>query len=196
MTPVIEAAIKIQEFCQQEQWRFCIIGGLAVLRWGEPRATRDVDVALLTGLGDEQDYIDKLTSRFAEREPGAARFALEARVLLLDAENGVPLDVTFAWLPYEEKLMERASDFEFAPGQMLHTASLEDLVVLKALAPRPQDETDLEGIIARSDPEIDWNYVEDNLSEMDRILETDEASRRLSEVRQRVRAAFDDPSSL
>jgi len=38
MTPVLVAAIEIQQFCQAREWPFCIIGGLAVLRWGEPRA--------------------------------------------------------------------------------------------------------------------------------------------------------------
>ena len=52
MTPVLVAAIEIQQFCQAREWQFCIIGGLAVLRWGEPRATQDVDITLLTGFGN------------------------------------------------------------------------------------------------------------------------------------------------
>src|SRR5438552_3575923 len=31
-------------FCQEQGWRFCIIGGLALQRWGEPRLTRDIDI--------------------------------------------------------------------------------------------------------------------------------------------------------
>ena len=36
-------------FCQEQGWRFCIIGGLALQRWGEPRLTRDVDIEVFTG---------------------------------------------------------------------------------------------------------------------------------------------------
>jgi hypothetical protein len=45
---VIKAAAELQAVCAAEQWRFCFIGGLAVLRWGEPRETVDVDLTLLT----------------------------------------------------------------------------------------------------------------------------------------------------
>jgi hypothetical protein len=41
-----------------------IIGGLAVQRWGEPRQPRDVDVALLTGFGDEASFVDHLLEHY------------------------------------------------------------------------------------------------------------------------------------
>jgi hypothetical protein len=37
------AAGEVQRLCEDERWRFCFIGGLAVQRWGEARVTRDVD---------------------------------------------------------------------------------------------------------------------------------------------------------
>ena len=40
------AAADLQRFCGAHRWKTAIIGGLAVQRWGEPRQTRDVDVAL------------------------------------------------------------------------------------------------------------------------------------------------------
>ena len=48
MNALYEAALEVQGFFQSRQWRFCIIGGLAVVRWGQPRATQDVDFCLLT----------------------------------------------------------------------------------------------------------------------------------------------------
>ena len=36
---VLTAAGEIQQFCQQRDWRFCFIGGVAVQRWGQPRLT-------------------------------------------------------------------------------------------------------------------------------------------------------------
>ena len=37
------AAADILAFCAARGWRCCVIGGVAVQRWGEPRQTRDVD---------------------------------------------------------------------------------------------------------------------------------------------------------
>lgn len=57
MTEVIRAAAELQALCESEGWKFCSIGGLAVVRWGEPRATVDVDLTLLTGFGGEGPFI-------------------------------------------------------------------------------------------------------------------------------------------
>lgn len=46
MNPLFAAAAEIQQLCVQAEWPFCFIGGIAVLRWGEPRVTRDVRDAL------------------------------------------------------------------------------------------------------------------------------------------------------
>lgn len=48
---VLEAAAELQTFCTQQRWRSCVIGGLAVQRWGTPRFTQDADLTLLTGNG-------------------------------------------------------------------------------------------------------------------------------------------------
>jgi len=56
---VLTAAGEIQQFCQQRDWRFCFIGGVAVQRWGQPRLTQDVDLTLLTGFGGEEKFTDE-----------------------------------------------------------------------------------------------------------------------------------------
>ena len=66
MTRLLLAALDVQTFCESRGWRFCIIGGVAVQRWGEPRVTRDVDLSLLTGLGGEEQFIDPLLVRDVE----------------------------------------------------------------------------------------------------------------------------------
>jgi hypothetical protein len=96
---------------------------VSVLRWGRPRATQDVDVSLLTGFGREEEYVDALLKIFAAWINDARTFALESRVLLLSAANGVALDIALAAFPYEARVIQRASPFEFAPGVTLVTAS-------------------------------------------------------------------------
>ncbi len=48
MNGLFEAAFEVQTFMQARSWSFCLIGGLAVIRWGEPRMTQDIDLSLLT----------------------------------------------------------------------------------------------------------------------------------------------------
>ncbi len=149
MNPLFEAGLEVQRFCEDRGWRSCFIGGLAVVRWGRPRATQDADVALLTGFGGEEAYVEALLRRFRSRVPDAAGFALANRVLLLTAANGLGLDLSLAGTPFEEAMIGRASPFTFAAGCKLVTCSAEDLVVLKAFADRPLDWADIDGILRR-----------------------------------------------
>ncbi len=64
MIRVFQTALAIQQFCGAQGWGSCLIGGVAVQRWAEPRVTRDVDLTLLTGFGHEDQFIDKLLASF------------------------------------------------------------------------------------------------------------------------------------
>lgn len=163
MIEVIKAAAELQALCQSQGWRFCFIGGIAVLRWGEPRETVDVDLTLLTGFGGEESFIQTLLERFEGRIPDAAGFARERRVLLLRSSKGVGLDVALGGLPFEESVVQRSSLFDYSPNIALRTCSAEDLIVLKAFATRGQDWVDVEKIIVRQTGNLDWKYISDQL---------------------------------
>jgi Nucleotidyltransferase of unknown function (DUF6036) len=163
MIELLEAARDVQDFCGQKGWRFCFIGGVAVLRWGETRVTLDVDLNVLTGFGGEDEVIDALLARFAPRLPGAREFAQRNRVLLLNTANAIGIDVSLAALPFEEKVIQRASAFRYNSGVELSTCSAEDLIVMKLFASRPGDIRDVEGVAIRNRGHLDWGYVEEQL---------------------------------
>jgi hypothetical protein len=191
MNALYQAALELQHFILSNGWRFCIIGGLAVVRWGDPRATQDVDVSLLTGFGREQEFVDRLLCQFAGRLTDARQFALENRVLLCRAGNGVSLDIALAGFPFEEQVINGASAYAFAPGVELITASAEDLILLKALANRDQDWADIQGIIERQP--LDWQYIERELTALSDLCPGTEPLRRLGEIRRR--SELPDPSA-
>ena len=171
MNALFAAAADLQRVVDAQGWRSSIIGGLAVQRWGEPRQTRDVDVALLTGIGGEARFIDHLLERYLPRRPDARQFALDHRVLLVETGGGIPLDISLAALPFEERVVDRSTEFEFAPDATLRTCSAEDLVVLKAFADRPQDWLDIEGVVVRQFRSLDRMQV---IAELMPLLELKE----------------------
>jgi len=164
MTPLFAAARELLEFVESQGWRFCIIGGLALLRWGEPRFTRDVDLTLLTGFGSEDEFILPLIHRFKPRIPDAPDFARRNRVLLLEAGNRIPIDIALGALPFEQSMVERSSEFEFEPGCLLRICSAEDLIVQKLFAYRARDIADVEGVALRMAGQLDWSYIETHLA--------------------------------
>jgi hypothetical protein len=178
---VLKAAQDVQNFCQRNNWKFCIIGGLALIRWGEPRETVDVDVTLLTGFGNEEPFIKAVLDEFTPRLSDPAEFAQANRVLLVRATNGVGLDIALGALPFEENAIRRSNLFEYAPGVRLHTCAAEDLIVFKAFAARPKDWSDIEGVLIRQGAKLDWKYV---LTQLEPLVELKSAPEILEQLEQ------------
>ena len=159
MNPILEAAWEIDRSCTTLGLRFCFIGGLAVLRWGEPRLTRDVDLTIVCAYGAEASVIDPLLERFAPRIDDARDFALRHRVLLLQAANQVPMDVALGALPFEERAAQRASRWRIDEDVLLLTCGPDDLLVYKVFAGRDRDWLDVEGVIERQRDRLDRELI-------------------------------------
>lgn len=181
MKDLFEVAKRVQKFLDGHAWRSSVIGGIAVQRWGEPRLTRDVDVTLLTGLGDEEKYVDEILRHFKSRIEDAREFALTRRVMLLTSEDGTDIDLALGGLPFEENAVGRASKFEFYPGMSLRTCSAEDLIVMKAFAGRDQDWGDVKGIIARQES-LNWKMIYSELEPLCELKDAPEIVTRLKQL--------------
>jgi len=134
-----------------------------VQRWGEPRLTVDIDISLLTGFGNEEQFVKYLSHKYEPRIDNADEFALRNRVLLLKSDRNIPIDIALAGLPFEQCAVERATDFSFLVSVTLRTCSAEDLIIYKAFADRNKDWADIEGILARQRNELDWQYIDKHL---------------------------------
>ena len=137
----------------------CLIGGLVVPRWGQPRATTDADFSVLAPYGDEAPVVDVLLEHFKARRPDARAFALTHRVLLLTSNEGVGIDVALAAFEFEVDAIESASPWHIAPDVIVRTCSAEHLVVYKLVAARPQDLVDMTGIVRRQGARLDVEFV-------------------------------------
>ena len=177
MNPLFDAARELLDTLDALGFRSCLIGGLVVQRWGEPRFTQDVDATVLAEYGRERPVIDGLLSRFAVRRPDAADFALEHRVLLLKASNGVDLDVSLAASGFEAEVLDRATPYEFEAGIQLRTCSAEDLIVYKAVAGRPRDLSDIETVVIRQARRLDVERVRAWLREFGELKEDPDIGR-------------------
>lgn len=172
MNGLFAVAADVHTICARAGWRFCFIGGLAVQRWGEPRQTRAVDLTILTGFGDEEAVIDPLLARFDARIDDAREFAITNRVVLLQSADGVGIDIALGGLPFEERAIDEATDWNVGQGVKLLTCSAEALVVYKAFAGRPQDWIDLEMVIARQGDALRRDQI---VSDLEPLLELKQA---------------------
>jgi hypothetical protein len=157
--PLATAARDVLAVLNEADLRGCLIGGLVLPRWGQPRATTDADFSVLAPYGEEAAVLDTLLRHFAPRRPDARAFALQHRVLLLQSAAGVGIDVALAAFPFEIDAIARATPWELVPGIVVRTCGAEDLVVYKLVAGRPQDLLDMETIVRRQGRRLDASLV-------------------------------------
>jgi predicted nucleotidyltransferase len=167
-----------------------IIGGIAVIARGVPRQTIDVDATVWA----EAITIDHLIAELARdaivpRTADAAEFAHRHQVLLLRHEpTGTPLEIALAWLPFEREALERASEVDFG-GIALRVATVEDLVIYKAVAWRDRDRADIERLLVLQGTEVNFVRVRRLVEEFADALEEPERLREFDALVQRAHAS-------
>ncbi|HEV7238393.1 MAG TPA: nucleotidyltransferase [Thermoanaerobaculia bacterium] len=167
-----------------------IIGGVAVIASGVPRQTVDIDATVL----GRTATLDKVVASFARhgmtpRVPGAVEFARERQVLLLQHdETGVTMEVSFAWLPFEEEALARAKEIDIE-GFIVRIAVPEDLIVYKAAAWRDRDIADIERLLALYLKTIDLDRVRNLVRDIGVALDDPGRIDAFDALVERVRAA-------
>jgi Nucleotidyltransferase of unknown function (DUF6036) len=179
---LFESAERLEALLTRLNYRYCIIGGVALQRWGAPRTTLDVDLTLLVEFGEERAAAQAILAELAPRIDDALAFSVRNRVLLVRDAAGTSIDVAFGAMPFEVRCVERATLYQ-AGASRIRTCSAEDLVVHKVFAGRPQDWIDVESVLTRT-ATLDWKQIEEELVPLLELKESPESWTRLLKVRQ------------
>jgi predicted nucleotidyltransferase len=187
MNPREEAAWELHQFFGELGISYAIIGGVAVQTWGQPRLTRDVDLTAAVPLDQPMRiFIQQVLDHFPARIEDALEFARRSRVILIQTSNGCPADISMGLPGYEDEVMRRAVDVELEPGKAVKICSAEDLVIHKAIAGRPQDVRDIEGIIYRQRDALDLATIRHWLHAFAELLDNPEIVERFERPWQRI----------
>jgi hypothetical protein len=147
-----------------------VVGGQAVLLYGEPRLTRDIDVTL--GIGpDRHAEIVKLAVDLGWRVlvDTPADFVQMSLVLpCADPESGIRVDFIFSFSEYERQALERVRRVPMGKTEVCF-AAVEDLIIHKLVAGRPRDLEDVRNLLLKR-PAMDLPYLRHWLEEFDRSL--------------------------
>lgn len=149
---------------------YMVIGGQAVLLYGEPRLTRDIDITLGLGVRELNKLKETISSLglkiLVERDE---EFVEKNMVLpTLDEKSGIRVDFIFSFSPYERQAIERAKDIKLGRS-LVRFASLEDVVIHKVIAGRARDLEDIKSILLKNQ-KYDSDYIEKWLKEFDKSL--------------------------
>jgi hypothetical protein len=162
-----------------------VIGGQAVLLYGEPRLTRDIDITLGVGVRELNKLKRTISSLglkiLVERDE---EFVKSNMVLpTLDEKSGIRVDFIFSFSPYERQAIERAKDIKLGRS-LVKFASLEDVVIHKVIAGRARDLEDIRSILLKNQ-EYDSDYIEKWLEEFDKSL-NEQFSKIFREIKEKI----------
>ena len=146
---------------------YMIIGGQAVLLYGEPRLTRDVDVTLGVNIDRLHDLLTVVKELSLNPIPNDVESFVKQTMVLptLDEPTGVRVDFIFSFTPYETDAIKRARKITIMDQEVCF-ASPEDLIIHKIFAGRPRDLEDVRSVILKN-PGIDTQYIKNWLKEFD-----------------------------
>jgi hypothetical protein len=182
MNGILDAAVEVDRRLQQVGLRYCLIGGIALQRWGRPRMTLDVDVTVMTQFGQERAVIQQIVPLFQPRIPDAAEFAEQSRVLLLKTDQDVGVDISLGALPFESRMIDRSSIWTLDEQRALRTCSSADLIIQKVFAGRPQDWLDVEQIIERQAAALPLELILDELQPLLQLKDDPQSFQRVQQL--------------
>ena len=146
---------------------YMLIGGQAVLLYGEPRLTKDIDITLGVGI----EGLEKLRTiatqlGFSILVEDVENFVQRTMVLpAVDTSSGIRIDFIFSFSPYERGAIARSKKVDIN-GVVVHFAALEDVIIHKMIAGRPRDIEDIRSMLLKN-PTYDLSYIETWLAQFD-----------------------------
>ena len=147
------------DLLQSRSFPHALVGGLAASIRGRTRVTEDVDFVVACSVDQAIELAESLkgqafTPLFPEFESIIRRsFILPLR----HQDTGVPVDLAIGVSGLEQQVVSRATHVTIGDRQFA-VATAEDLLVMKVLAGRPQDDQDIKGIVKVGGDSLDWDY--------------------------------------
>ena len=152
--------------------RWYVCGAQAVLVWGRPRTSADVDVTVAIDPSAARSFIAHMEAQgFQVRLHDPEGFVVRTRVVpLLHTSTGLPLDVVLAGPGLEQEFLDRAVEVNLGDGVRAPVITAEDLVSGKILAGRPKDLEDVRGILQQQLGRLDLERIRNVLSALEQAL--------------------------
>jgi predicted nucleotidyltransferase len=158
---------KIASQLRKSDLPYMIIGGQAVLLYGTPRLTNDIDVTLgvdIAAIDRVAETIRRIGLAIIPEDFGS--FVEKTYVLpTKDEKTGIRVDFIFSFTQYENQAISRSKPVLIGSVRVMF-ASVEDVIIHKVFAGRPRDLEDVRSMMLKN-PGLDKAYVRRWLEEFE-----------------------------
>lgn len=152
--------------------RWYVFGAQAVVIWGRPRLTGDVDVTAFLEPNGLAGFVTAMQrAGFSLRIPDVDDFVARTRVVpFTEDASGLALDVVLGGPGLEEEFLRTAHSIDLG-GTAIPVIGPEELVVTKIVAGRLKDLEDVQGILRAQEASLDHERVRSLLRLLDAALD-------------------------
>jgi hypothetical protein len=169
--------------------RWYVFGAQAVLLWGQPRLTADVDVTVFLAPEDPAAFVAAMgAAGFELRVANVGEFVARTRVFpFRHGATGLALDAVLGGPGLEEEFLRTVRQVDVG-GLTVPVIGPEELIVTKILAGRPKDLEDVRGILVAQDATLDIGRVRTLVRALERALDQSDLLPTFEQQVQRVRS--------
>lgn len=150
---------RLDKFCNEKSIKYAVIGGIAVIKYGYERTTKDIDITVLC----ELEEIRKIHKQFAEEyspvyEDSLNFFEKNFVLPVKDKVTRVKVDVAAGLTIFDDTIIQRRKRAKLGEVEF-YISTLEDLIVYKLFANRYQDLADAQILLDKNKDLIEKNYL-------------------------------------
>jgi len=152
-----DAIVRVANLLESHELAFALIGGLASSIRGRLRVTADIDIVVDCEVSAAVSLLKQLDEKSFRPFVDDAEISIRQFYILPieDVASGTPIDLAIGASGFEKLVVQRASTPE---GYSIPVATAEDLLLMKLMAGRTQDVSDVKGIVELRKDTIDWDY--------------------------------------
>lgn len=160
--PLVQSLKEICLFLDNIGIEYMLVGGLAVGIWGEPRATVDIDF-LVSIKTDDSDLLRqkvKESERFIFIHDRPLIFGkISFLRATLKSNTDISVDFLFADDDFKNEALKRKETLQISDFSV-NVSAPEDLIILKLLSGREQDNLDAKNIFEIQKKRLDRKYMQ------------------------------------
>jgi hypothetical protein len=158
LPPLLDATLELAKALNQFQVQYALIGGLAAGYRTHPRFTRDLDFLLNVPQIALPKLLEDLKRRGFEFDTLATIQEWTQHHMVVMSFHGIRVDWLKSLIPAYVHVLDHATEENWF-NQPIRIASAEGLILLKLLAFRPQDQVDIENLIAAQRDNLDLEWI-------------------------------------